>query len=143
MKLKDHLARIQQKPRHQRERIAVIATAVAFLIILAIWLLTFSEMNKSTQPEVNSPAAEQLNDLKSSAGEGKKSIEEMWSQMPTQEDMINAEQQVAPLENNINSSEANQNIQGNGSGSESNTPNSETVPLDGNGNKDNNIPPLP
>jgi hypothetical protein len=105
MRLKEHIASIQQKPQHQRERIAVIATAVAFLVILAIWLLTFSEMNKSTQPAVDSSATDQLNDLKSSAGEGKKSIEEMWSEMPTQEDMINAEQQAAPQENSINSSE--------------------------------------
>jgi hypothetical protein len=143
MSLKDHITRIQQKPQHQRERIAVIATAVAFLVILSIWLLTFSEMNKSAQPEANSPATDQLNDLKSSAGEGKKSIEEMWNQMPTQQDMINAEQQVAPLGNDINSNEATQNIQGNGVSGESNNSSSGTVPPDENKDKSSEIPQLP
>jgi len=143
MNLKDYITKIQQKPQHQRERIAVIATVAAFLIILAIWLLTFSEMNKSTQPQASSPATDQFNDLKGSAGEGKKSIEEMWSQMPTKEDMMNAEQQVVSPDGNINNSEGVQNVQGGGSDSKSVVPNSEIVPLDGNTNKSNEIPSLP
>jgi hypothetical protein len=143
MSLKDHITRIQQKPQHQRERIAVIATAVAFLFILSIWILTFSEMNKSTQTEANSPANEQLNDLKNSAGEGKKSIEEMWNQMPTQEDMIDAEKQTVPPENKANDSDINQDIQDNGSSSNKSIQGDEASPADGGKNTSNEIPPLP
>lgn len=140
MRLKDQITRIQQKPEHQRERIAVIATAVSFLIILAIWLVTFSEMNKNTQPEENSQATEQLNDIKSSAGQGKKSIEEMWSQMPTQEEMMNAEQQATPSNTGAGSNVADQDSLG-GTGSEIQNPGSEQIPLDGNENSE--IPSLP
>jgi hypothetical protein len=143
MKLKDHLARIQQKPQHQRERIAVIATAVSFSVVLVIWFLTFSEMNRSTQPEMDSSAIEQLGDLKSSAGEGKKSIEEMWGQMPNQEDMIDAERQIIPPEYGTNDSGINQDLQddGNGAGEESSS--DETVPANGNKDGGNEIPLLP
>jgi len=143
MKLKDHITRIQQKPEHQRERIAVIATAVSFLIVLAIWLVTFSEMNKSTQPGENSQATEQLNDLKSSAGEGKKSIEEMWSQMPTQEDMTNINEELNSSEYNLDGSEINQNSQGDGTGGENSAQSSEIAPLDRNESQSGEIPPLP
>jgi hypothetical protein len=84
MKIKDYIKTLQQKPEHQREKIAVIATAISFLIILVIWLVTFSEMNGGSESKEISPADQKLQDLKSDVGKGKQSIEEMWNQVPGQ-----------------------------------------------------------
>ena len=77
MNINDYIEKLRNKPVHQRERIVIAATAVSFLIILVIWLVSFSEMNKEGQADANPSAVDQLNGLKSNVGESKKSIESM------------------------------------------------------------------
>lgn len=84
MNINDYIEKLRTKPVHQRERIVIAATVVSFLIILVIWLVSFSEMNKEGQADANPSAVDQLNGLKNNVGESKKSIEEMWNQMPGQ-----------------------------------------------------------
>ena len=84
MNINDYIEKLRGKPVHQRERIVIAATAVSFLIILVIWLVSFSEMNKEGQADANPSAVDQLNSFKSNVGDSKKSIEEMWNQMPGQ-----------------------------------------------------------
>lgn len=84
MNINDYIEKLRTKPVHQRERIVIAATVVSFLIILVIWLVSFSEMNKEGQTDANPSAVDQLNGLKNNVGESKKSIEEMWNQMPGQ-----------------------------------------------------------
>lgn len=81
MSINDYLEKLRTKPVRERERIAVIATGIAFVIIFLIWVVSFNEMNKSAQPEAeNQPA--QLEDLKSNLGSDKASIEEMFQNLP-------------------------------------------------------------
>jgi len=84
MNINDYIEKLRNKPVHQRERIVIAATVVSFLIILVIWLVSFSEMNKEGQADANPSAVDQLNGLKNNVGDSKKSIEEMWNQMPGQ-----------------------------------------------------------
>lgn len=90
MSINEYIEKLRAKPAHQRERIVIAATAVSFLIILAIWLISFSEMNKESQVDANPSAVDQLNNLKGDVGDSKKSIEEMWNQMPVQ-NSVNAD----------------------------------------------------
>jgi hypothetical protein len=94
--INDYIEKLRSKPVRQRERIVIAATAVSFLIILAIWLVSFSEMNKEGQADANSSAAGQLNGLKNNVSDSKKSIEEMWSQIPSQSETS------APDQNSVN-----------------------------------------
>ncbi len=81
MNLNDFLEKLRRKPARERERIAVIATGVAFAVIFIIWLVSFNEMNKSAQSETeNQPS--QLEDLKSNFSSDKASIEEMFQNLP-------------------------------------------------------------
>ena len=127
MRIKDYIRGLQQKPEHQRERIAVIATAVSFLIILVIWLVTFSEMNGDKEPESASPADTKLQDIESGVKEGKKSIEEMWNQVPSQD--------VLPGNNGTGGASGLEN--GNGSGDGGNVQSGDKEATDG------EIPKLP
>lgn len=83
MKLKDYIHKLQQKPVRERERIAVIATAIGFAILLVIWIVSFNEMNKQSQPPVDQTSAN-LNDLKNNFQQGKDSIQNMMQQLPNQ-----------------------------------------------------------
>ena len=83
MSIKDYIHKLQQKPIHERKRIAFIATAVGFLIILVIWVVSFKEMNKSNQQPVDQTSAS-LNDLKNNFQTGKDSIQNMVQQLPSQ-----------------------------------------------------------
>ena len=85
MNINDYIEKLKKKPVHQRERIVIAATAVSFLIILVIWLASFSEMNKAGQTDANPSAVDQLNGLKGNVSDSKKSIEEMWNQIPSQD----------------------------------------------------------
>lgn len=85
MNINDYIEKLKNKPVHQRERIVIAATAVSFLIILVIWLVSFSEMNKAGQTDANPSAVDQLNGLKGNVSDSKKSIEEMWNQIPSQD----------------------------------------------------------
>jgi len=81
--LNDYIEKLRMKPARERERIAVIATGVSFAVILVIWLVSFSEMNKSASSEAGSvPVQDQLEELKKNAGESKQSIEEMMQSLP-------------------------------------------------------------
>ena len=85
MNINDYIEKLKSKPVHQRERIVIAATAVSFLIILVIWLASFAEMNKAGQTDANPSAVDQLNGLKGNVSDSKKSIEEMWKQIPSQD----------------------------------------------------------
>ncbi|PIX90532.1 MAG: hypothetical protein COZ28_03250 [Candidatus Moranbacteria bacterium CG_4_10_14_3_um_filter_44_15] len=81
MNLNNYIEKLRIKPQREREKIAVIATAVSFAIIFLIWLVSFNEMNKPVQSEAeNQPG--QLEDLKSDFSSGKASIEEMFRELP-------------------------------------------------------------
>gem|GEM_PF-1479901 len=88
MNIKDYISKLQQKPVRERERIAVIATAVGFLVILVIWVVSFKEMNKSAETQVD-PASASLNDLKDNFQDnfqtGKDSIQNMMQELPAGE----------------------------------------------------------
>ncbi|MFA5926176.1 MAG: hypothetical protein WC831_04535 [Parcubacteria group bacterium] len=110
MGLQEYVKNLQKKPLRQRERIAVAATGVSFAIILIIWLISFSEMNSSNAPaESNTSTIDQLKNLKDDMGEGKKSIQEMWSQLPSQEDVNASVQPSGPGEGGINGADASDN----------------------------------
>ncbi|MFA6193523.1 MAG: hypothetical protein WC726_01505 [Parcubacteria group bacterium] len=87
MDLKNYIHKLQQKPVHERKRIAVIATAVGFLVILLIWVVSFNEMNKSVETQVD-PASASLNDLKGNFQDnfqtGKDSIQNMMQELPAE-----------------------------------------------------------
>lgn len=129
MSLQEYIKNLQKKPLRQRERIAVVATGVSFAIIFVIWLVSFSEMNSSIPVEDNAPTIDQLKSLKDEAGESKKSIEEMWQNMPSQEDLSGASEQTAPTEESATGS----NIGDNGLNAAGN----------GDSNPSDEIPPLP
>ncbi|PIU77741.1 MAG: hypothetical protein COS72_04445 [Candidatus Moranbacteria bacterium CG06_land_8_20_14_3_00_43_56] len=81
MNLNNYIEKLRIKPQREREKIAVIATAVSFAIIFLIWLVSFNEMNKPVQSEAeNQPG--QLEDLKSDFSSDKASIEEMFRELP-------------------------------------------------------------
>lgn len=80
MGLQDYIEKLRTKPVRERERIAVVATGVAFAVIFVIWLVSFNEMNKSAEPEAG---PDQLKDLKNDFGSGKASIEEMFQELPS------------------------------------------------------------
>ncbi|MFH0930223.1 MAG: hypothetical protein V1814_03150 [Candidatus Moraniibacteriota bacterium] len=87
MNIKDYIHKLQQKPVHERKRIAVIATAAGFLVILVIWVVSFNEMNKSAETQID-PASASLNDLKDNFQDnfqtGKDSIQNMMQELPSQ-----------------------------------------------------------
>ena len=85
MQFKEYIRRLQNKPEHQRRRIAIIATAVSFGLVLIVWLVSFSEMNKKAREdrEKSSQSLEELEGLKEEFGEGKKSIQEMFERLPS------------------------------------------------------------
>jgi len=83
MNLNDYIEKLRMKPARERERIAVVATGVSFAVILVIWLVSFSEMDKSASSEAGSvPVQNQLEELKKNAGGSKQSIEEMMQSLP-------------------------------------------------------------
>jgi hypothetical protein len=83
MSLKDYIHKLQQKPVRERERIAVIATAVGFAVIFLIWIVSFNEMNKPVETQAD-PTSASLNDLKNNFQTGKDSIQNMMQQLPGQ-----------------------------------------------------------
>lgn len=83
MSLKDYIHKLQQKPVRERERIAVIATAVGFAVIFLIWIVSFKEMNKPAETQAD-PTSASLNDLKNNFQTGKDSIQNMMQQLPSQ-----------------------------------------------------------
>lgn len=88
MSLHDYLEKLRAKPVHERKRIAVVATAVGFSIILAIWVVSFNEMNKPAETQVD-PASASLNDLKDNFQNNfqteKDSIQNMMQELPAEE----------------------------------------------------------
>jgi len=83
MGLYEYIERLRNKPVREREKIAIIATAVGFAFILIIWIISFNEMNKVAQPQADSTSAS-LNDLKNNFQTGKDSIQNMMNQLPSQ-----------------------------------------------------------
>jgi hypothetical protein len=89
MSIDNFIEKLRSRSPKERERIAFLATGVSFAIILVIWLISFSEMNKKSPVEGDALTIDQLKNLKDSATESKKSIEEMWNQMPGEGDLNN------------------------------------------------------
>ena len=81
MNLHNYLEKLRAKPVHERKKIAVVATAAGFLIILAIWVVSFNEMNKPAENQVD-PASASLNDLKDNFQTGKDSIQNIMQELP-------------------------------------------------------------
>jgi hypothetical protein len=104
MNIGDYIEKLKKKPEREKERVAIIATAISFVVILVIWLISFSETNRSLEENNNSAAQNQFQNLNNNLKEGKQSIQNMLQQVPSQADMAPA---VAPQENvpseNINS----------------------------------------
>lgn len=84
MNISGYIEKLRTKPTRERERIAVIATGVSFVIIFLIWLVSFNEMNKETQLQPEESSAASLNDLKNNFQGGKDSIQQMMEQLPGQ-----------------------------------------------------------
>ncbi len=125
----NYIEKLRSKPQRERERIAVVATGISFAIILVIWLVSFSEMNNITTEENSDKTIDQLKSLKNEATESKKSIEEMWNQIPSQEDLNSSNQ---PLET------GGENATGLDSGINQNVPENSAESDQGSG-----VPPLP
>ncbi|MDD5489766.1 MAG: hypothetical protein PHP25_03765 [Candidatus Moranbacteria bacterium] len=105
MNINDYIDKLRAKPVREREKIAVIATGVAFAVVLVIWLVSFSEMNKNENPEpASSPVTNQLEDLKKNIGDDKQSIQDMLQSLPQ-----NADQNNAPAANPQSNSSESQN----------------------------------
>ena len=83
MGLHGYIEKLRNKPVREREKIAIIATAVGFAFILIIWIISFNEMNKAAQPQADETSAS-LNDLKTNFQTGKDSIQNMMNQLPSQ-----------------------------------------------------------
>ncbi|MCX6766793.1 MAG: hypothetical protein NT170_03385 [Candidatus Moranbacteria bacterium] len=83
MNLHEYIEKLRAKPVRERERIAVIATAVGFAVIFLIWIVSFNEMNKPVETQAD-PTSASLNDLKNNFQTGKDSIQNMMQQLPGQ-----------------------------------------------------------
>lgn len=83
MRIREYIHNLQQRPVRERERIAIGATAVGFAIILVIWLVSFREMNREMEPQVDEMTTG-IDDLKMNFQEGKDSIQDMMEQFPSQ-----------------------------------------------------------
>ena len=83
MNLNEYIEKLRAKPVRERERIAVIATAVGFAVIFLIWIVSFNEMNKPVETQAD-PTSASLNDLKNNFQDGKDSIQNMMQQLPGQ-----------------------------------------------------------
>jgi len=141
MSLHNYIEKLRAKPVRERERIAVIATAVGFVLILVIWVISFKEMNKQAEPQADQTSAS-LNDLKTNFQTGKDSIQNMMQQLPSQTGTDNSTGNVPSAP----SVDSNQNID--------NNPNAgNNLGVDGNSNpatnsintdqKNNSVPQLP
>ncbi|OGI27172.1 MAG: hypothetical protein A2359_01405 [Candidatus Moranbacteria bacterium RIFOXYB1_FULL_43_19] len=115
MNINNYIDKLRAKSVRERERIAVIATGVAFAVVLVIWLLSFSEMNKNESPEpATSPVTNQLEDLKKNIGNDRQSIQDMIESLPqnTDPDDLSAESpQNNGSENQSQDTNENQNSQ--------------------------------
>jgi heme/copper-type cytochrome/quinol oxidase subunit 2 len=128
MSIQDYIKKQQQRPEHERRRLAVIWTAAAFVVILVIWVVSFREMNKPAEVQAD-PSAASLNDLKNNFNQGKDSIENMMQQMPASP--TGGPSQTAPADNTDTTS-----------GSDSlNTGNNNQMPADSSDNNGNQINP--
>lgn len=107
MNISDYIEKIRSKPVRQRERMAVIATGVSFAIIFLIWIFSFGEMNRSVQTENENQSMQQMEDLKNNFSNGKASIEEMFQELPSQQNLNNAQPPAlrAPEENTSDNNE--------------------------------------
>ena len=83
MSLHNYIEKLRAKPVRERERIAIVATVIGFFIFVGIWIVSFREMNKSTEQPVDQTSAS-LNDLKNNFQDGKDSIQNMMQQLPSQ-----------------------------------------------------------
>ena len=88
MNFKEYIHNLQQRPVQERKKIAVVATAVGFAVILLIWIVSFNEMNKPVENQTD-PASASLNDLKDNFQDnfqtGKDSIQDMMQELPAGE----------------------------------------------------------
>gem|GEM_PF-1660293 len=106
MNFNNYLQKLRAKPQKQRERIAAVATGVTFLVILLIWIFTFSELNES-KPEENPEQAsvsDQFGEVKEGVKSGRESIEEMMQGLPTENagnidenDLLNAPENLPEI----------------------------------------------
>jgi len=95
MNIKEYIHKLQQKPVQERKKIAVVATAVGFAVILLIWVVSFNEMNKPVENQ-GDPASASLDDLKDNFQNnfqtGKDSIQDMIQELPASPTVVDPSQ---------------------------------------------------
>jgi hypothetical protein len=87
MSIHDYIEKQRARSEHERRRLAVIWTAVAFAVVLVIWVVSFREMSSPEGVEAD-PASASLNDLRNdfqnNFDTGKDSIQDMMQDLPGQ-----------------------------------------------------------
>jgi hypothetical protein len=85
MGIHEYIEKQRARPEHERNRLAVVWTAIGFAIILVIWVISFREMSKPVDTQVD-PASANLNDLRNdfqnNLDTGKDSIQDMMQNLP-------------------------------------------------------------
>jgi len=87
MWINNYIEKLRARPEGQRERIAVAATAASFLVIFAIWLLSFQETDRGLAEEQNQPVENYLEEMRKNSAAEEQSIEEMIQGLPEEEMM--------------------------------------------------------
>ena len=145
-KLKSYISYLQQKPEHQREKIAIAATAVSFAIIFVIWLVSFNEMNKSADSGASAGTSAPAEDLKNNLGSGAKSIQEMFQQLPSDQN-LDGTGQSAPAAGNAETGSGNMqdlNMPDSGGSDAAGNVDTQNMPnAEGSSQNGNGIPELP
>jgi len=85
MRISDYIEKLRRKPPEERRRVAVIATGVSFALVFLIWVVSFSEMNATDEPQAQEQAAPE----EDFSAEGT-SIEEMFQDLPSEDDTNSA-----------------------------------------------------
>lgn len=146
MSLHNYIEKLRAKPVRERERIAVIATAVGFAVIFLIWIVSFNEMNKPADVQAD-PTSASLNDLKNNFQTGKDSIQNMMQQLPGQTgatgtDGTNGAANVPGTDNSVGNTlpaPPNENLQNPADSTNNNPPMNSSAP----DQKKNGVPQLP
>lgn len=148
MSLHNYIEKLRAKPVRERERIAVIATAIGFAVIFLIWIVSFNEMNKPVEQPVDQTSAS-LNDLKNNFQTGKDSIQNMMQQLPNQAGTDNNSAGTAPpasdasLQNPGNNTNNVDNGAGAGNNPSTESNNNQPINSGNPDQKNNSVPQLP
>jgi hypothetical protein len=140
MNINSYIEKMRSRPPEERQKIALIATGVSFAIIFLIWIVSFSEMNKTAEPPAEEQTAPEEN-----FSAGKSSIEEMFQGLPAEDDTSGATGTDNSVTDNSSVTDPNS-VDANGNAIDNIGNNSaENQSQDANSIQDNQpeIPPLP